>query len=67
MVTKAAFGLALVLATVSGSLAATHTHLLALDQNHQTIYNPYGAHVGTDPSQGVRYELNRDGDRAHAN
>jgi hypothetical protein len=64
MLTKVAFGLAIVLATASGSLAATRTHAVS---TNQTVYNPSGAYVGTDPDQGIRFELNRDADRAHAN
>jgi hypothetical protein len=64
MLTKVAFGLAIGLATASGSLAATRTHALSTDQ---TVYNPSGAYIGTDPDQRVRFELNRDADRANAN
>jgi hypothetical protein len=64
MLTRVAFGMAIVLATVSGSLAATRTHAVSFNQ---TVYNPAGAYVGTDPDQGIRFELSRDADRAHAN
>jgi hypothetical protein len=58
MLTRTAFGLALVLATASGALAATrHQHAVSQEQN---VYNPNGAYVGTDPDQAVRFELKRD-------
>jgi hypothetical protein len=63
MLTRAAFGLALVVATVSGSFAATHAPRTV----NQTIYNPNGAYVSTDPDRNVRFEVYRDADRAHAN
>ena len=61
MLTKIAFGLAITLATVSGSFAATHA------VGSSTGYNSTGIYVGTDPDQGIRFELNRDADRGHAN
>jgi hypothetical protein len=64
MLTKVAFGLAITLATVSGSLAATRSHAVGPAQN---VYSQSGTYVGTDPDQGIRFELNRDADRAHAN
>jgi hypothetical protein len=64
MLTKVALGLAIVLATVSGSFAGTRTHPVAFTQ---TIYNPNGAYAGTDLDQGIRLDLNRFGDRAHEN
>jgi hypothetical protein len=55
MFTKTAFGVALILATASGALAATKT------QNaYPNGYNAAGAYVGTDPDVNVRFELNRD-------
>ncbi len=61
MFTKTAFGLAIILATASGALAATKTHNIAPRQNAYTnVYNPAGARVGTDPDLNVRFELNRD-------
>jgi hypothetical protein len=42
MLTRIAFGLALVLASVSGSLAASRAKATA---DTQTVYNPSGAHV----------------------
>ncbi len=59
MLSKAAFGLAIVLAATSGSLAATKTHAVTSHQG-QNIYNPAGAYVGSDPDLRVRFELNRD-------
>jgi hypothetical protein len=64
MLTKVAFGLTIVLATVSGSFAAPHTYAVG---SGQTVYSPAGAYIGTDPDQSIRFELNRDADRAHAN
>ena len=64
MLTKTAFGLAIVLATASGSLAATHTHAAS---SNQSVYGSTGAYVGTDPDQGIRFELNRDAGHANAN
>jgi hypothetical protein len=61
MFTKAAFGLAIILATASGALAATKTH--NIDASHTVYgngYNAAGAYVGTDPDLNVRFELNRD-------
>jgi hypothetical protein len=57
MLTKTALGVALVLATVTGSLAATKPHAYATQQN---IYNPYGAYLARDPDPSVRYNLRRD-------
>lgn len=65
MLTRLAFGLALTLATVSGSLAAARSH--AVGSSQTGAYSTNGSYVGTDPDQGVRFELNRDADRAHAN
>ncbi len=51
MLTRVAFGLAIVLASVSGSLAAQRAHA-AVDT--QTVYNPYGAYVaGPRPNEGL--------------
>jgi hypothetical protein len=57
MLTKTVIGLALVLATASGTLASTKTPAAIADQN---VYNPAGAYVGTDPDANIRFELNRD-------
>jgi hypothetical protein len=58
MVNKVAIGLALVLATASGTLAATKMTLAPAPQ--QNVYNPAGAYVGTDPDINIRFEMNRD-------
>ena len=61
MFTKIASGLAIILATASGALAATKTHNITPSQSVYTnVYNPSGAYVGTDPDLSVRFELNRD-------
>jgi hypothetical protein len=62
MLTKVAFGLAITLATVSGSFAAPHSV-----GSSQGVYSSSGAYVRTDPDPGIRFQLNRDGDRAHSN
>jgi hypothetical protein len=56
MFTKTAFGLAVILTTASGALAATKTHVIAARDAIHDAYNHSGAYVGTD----VRFELNRD-------
>jgi hypothetical protein len=55
MLTRAAFGLAIVLASVSGSLAANRGHATV---DTQTIYNPSGAYIaGPHPhSEGVCWQ-----------
>jgi hypothetical protein len=61
MLTKTAFGLAIILGTASGALAATKT--LNTDPSHgvyTNVYNPSGAYVGTDPDLNVRLGLKRD-------
>jgi hypothetical protein len=59
MFTKIAFGLAVVLATASGALAATKSSIAA---NHdvRNVYTPTGGYLGTDPDLNIRFELNRD-------
>ena len=58
MLTRTAFGVAFILATASGALAATtHQHAVSQVQN---VYNPNGAYVGIDPDLAIRFELNRD-------
>jgi hypothetical protein len=64
MFAKAAFGLALVLATASGALAATKPNSISLSQ-YTNVYNPSGASVGTDPDLNIRFELNRDWGRGN--
>jgi hypothetical protein len=64
MFTKTAFGLAIILATASGALAATKTQNVAPGHNGYTAgYSNTGAYVGTDPDLNVRFELNRDSGR----
>jgi hypothetical protein len=64
MFSKTAFGLAIILATASGALAATKTHNIATGHNGYTNgYSNTGAYVGTDPDFNVRFELNRDSGR----
>ncbi len=65
MFTKATLGLAVILATASGALAATKTHNIAPSHDVYTVYNPAGAYVGSDPDINVRFELNRDWGRGH--
>jgi Na+(H+)/acetate symporter ActP len=60
MFIKAAFGLAVILATASGALAATRSQSVAPSHDVYTVYTPNGAYVGTDPDLSVRFELNRD-------
>jgi len=61
MFTKATAVLAVILATASGALAATKTHNIDPSQSVYTnVYNPAGAHVGTDRALDVRFELTRD-------
>jgi hypothetical protein len=57
MFTKIGFGLAIILATVSGSLAATKIQSTGPSQN---VYNPSGAYAGSDPDPSIRFELRRD-------
>jgi hypothetical protein len=59
MFTKAAIGLAVVLAAASGAAA------MKADSTNQSpvytnVYNPLGANVGTNPDLNIRFELNRD-------
>jgi hypothetical protein len=64
MFSKTASGLAIILATASGALAATKTHNIAPSHNgYTTGYSNTGAYVGTDPDLNVRFELNRDSGR----
>jgi hypothetical protein len=63
MSAKVAFGLAVVLATASGALAATKSIVTSHDA--RSVYSPTGAYVGTDPDVNVRFELNRDWARGH--
>jgi hypothetical protein len=58
MFTKAIRGLAVILATASGALAATKSHSVA--PNAYGAYNHDAAYIGTDPDRNIRFELNRD-------
>jgi hypothetical protein len=61
MFSKTAFGLAIILATASGALAATKSHSAAPTHNaYSNGYNAAGAYVGTDPDLNVRFGLKRD-------
>jgi hypothetical protein len=60
MFTKATLGLAVILATASGALAATKSYNVAPSHDAYTVYNPNGSYVGTDPDLNIRFELNRD-------
>jgi hypothetical protein len=60
MLTKTAFGLALVLATASVSLAATKHHTATPASTVQNVTNPSGAYIATDPDPNVRLNLRRD-------
>jgi len=61
MFTKATLGLAVVLATASGTWAATRTQSVAPGQFvNQNVYNPSGAYAGSDPDASIRFELRRD-------
>ncbi len=66
MFTKGTLGLAVILATASGALAATKPQNVAPGHDvYYTVYNPAGAYVGSDPDINVRFELNRDWGRGH--
>jgi hypothetical protein len=61
MLTRTAIGLALVVATASGSLAATrHPTPAPAAPAAQNVYNPYGANIGSDPDRNIRFNLQRD-------
>jgi hypothetical protein len=62
MLTRTAFGLALILAAASGALAATKPHAPApAAAPVQNVYSSSsGSYVGTDPDASIRFELNRD-------
>jgi hypothetical protein len=65
MFTKAAFGLALVLATASGAAAMKADSASQSHSVYSNVYNPLGADVGTDPDLNIRFELNRDWGRGN--
>jgi hypothetical protein len=60
MFTKATLGLAVILATASGALAATKSHNVASSNVAYSGYNSNGTYVGTDPDLNIRFQLNRD-------
>jgi hypothetical protein len=60
MFTKATLGLAVILATVSGALAATKSHNVAPSRDAYMSYNRDAAYLGTDPDRNIRFELSRD-------
>ena len=60
MFTKTALGLAIIIATASGALAATKTDTDPSHPAYTNVYNPFGADVGTDPDLNVRLGLKRD-------
>jgi hypothetical protein len=62
MLTKTAFGLALILSTASVSLAATRHQASAPAPygTEQSVNRPAGAYVATDPDANVRLNLRRD-------
>lgn len=65
MFTKATLGLAVILLTASGALAAKKSHSVAPSNTTYSVsVNHNGAYVGTDPDLNIRFELNRD--YAHA-
>jgi hypothetical protein len=61
MFTKTTFALALVLATASGTLAATKQSL----QPRNDVYDARGMYLGSDPDAAVRFELRRDWGRGN--
>jgi hypothetical protein len=58
MFTKTTFALALVLATASGTLAATKQS----PAPRNDVYDARGTSIGADPDANVRFELRRDWD-----
>jgi hypothetical protein len=60
MFAKTTFGLAVILATASGALAATKNQNVAPSQD---VYDVRGTYVGSDPDANVRFELRRDSGR----
>jgi hypothetical protein len=60
MLAKTVFGLAVILATVSYSLAATKPRAPAQVARVHNVYNPHGASIGADPDPAIRFDLIRD-------
>jgi hypothetical protein len=65
MFAKAAFGLALVLATASGAAAMKADSTSLSQSGYTNVYNPLGASVGSNPDLNIRFELNRDWGRGN--
>lgn len=65
MFTRAALGLAIVLAAASGAAAMKAENTGLNPSVYTNVYNPLGAHVGTDPDLNIRLELNRDWGRGN--
>jgi hypothetical protein len=59
MFTKTTLALAFVLATASGTLAATKQQNF---EPRNDVYDARGTSVGSDPDSNVRFELRRDWD-----
>jgi hypothetical protein len=65
MFTKATLGLAVILLTASGALAAKKSHSVAPSSTtYSASTHRNGVYVGADPDLNIRFELNRD--YAHA-
>jgi hypothetical protein len=62
MFTKATFALAFVLATASGTLAATKQQSF---EPRNDVYDARGTYVGSDPDAGIRFEMRRDWGRGN--
>jgi hypothetical protein len=66
MFTKATLGLAVILLTASGALAAKKSHSVVAPSSttYSASTHRNGVYVGADPDLNIRFELNRD--YAHA-
>jgi hypothetical protein len=62
MFAKATFALAFVLATASGTLAATKQQSF---EPRNDVYDARGTYVGSDPDAGIRFEMRRDWGRGN--
>jgi hypothetical protein len=60
MFTRAALGLAVILATASGALAVPKSHGVAPSRDAYLSYSRDAAYVGTDPDRNIQFELSRD-------
>jgi hypothetical protein len=65
MFAKAALGLAVVLATLSGAAAMKPDSTSRNQSAYTNVYNPLGADVGCNPDLNIRFELNRDWGRGN--